>query len=144
MAPIAETTEKSEGPKSGLLKVYGLLLFVILLKPFSNLFLAWGMRRFPETLSIDPAQYVRAVLDPLIAVGIGMQILWLLMRMALLSVADLSFVLPVTAVGYVISTFLAHFFLGEQVSVQRWLGTGVIFLGTALVSFTAGRKSKPE
>jgi uncharacterized membrane protein len=144
MAPIAETTEKSEGPKSGLLKVYGLLLFVILLKPFSNLFLAWAMRRFPETLSIDPAQYVRAVLDPLIAVGIGMQILWLLMRMALLSVADLSFVLPVTAVGYVISTFLAHIFLGEQVSVQRWLGTGVIFLGTALVSFTAGRKRKPE
>jgi uncharacterized membrane protein len=143
MAPIAETTEKSEGPKSGLLKVYGLLLFVILLKPFSNLFLAWGMRRFPESLSIDPAQYSRAVLDPLIAVGIGMQVLWLLMRMALLSVADLSFVLPVTAVGYVISTFLAHIFLGEQVSVQRWLGTGVIFLGTALVSFTAGRKSKP-
>jgi uncharacterized membrane protein len=144
MAPIAETEEKRWNPKLGLVKVYGLLLFVIVLKPFSNLFLAWGMRRFPETLSIDPVQYVRAVLDPLVAIGIGMQILWLLMRMALLSVADLSFVLPVTAVGYVLSTFLAHVFLGEQVSTQRWLGTGVIFLGTALVSFTAGRKSRPE
>ena len=144
MAPVEETIEKRGGPKGGLFKVYGLLLFVILLKPFSNLFLAWGMRRFPETLSTDPAQYVRAVLDPLVAIGIGMQILWLLMRMALLSVADLSFVLPVTAVGYVLSTFLAHVFLGEQVSVQRWIGTGVIFLGTALVSFTAGRKSEPE
>jgi uncharacterized membrane protein len=144
MASIAETVEKGGNTKGGPFKVYSLLLFVILLKPFSNLFLAWGMRRFPETLSMDPVQYLRAVLDPLVAIGIGMQILWLLMRMALLSVADLSFVLPVTAVGYVLSTFLAHVFLGEQVSTERWLGTGVIFRGTALVSFTAGRKSRPE
>jgi uncharacterized membrane protein len=143
MAPISEMAEKRGSPKGGPLKVYSLLLFVILLKPFSNLFLAWGMRHFPGSLSIDPVQYVRAVLDPLVAIGIGMQILWLLMRMALLSVADLSFVLPVTAVGYVLSTFLAHVFLGEQVSTERWLGTGVIFLGTALVSFTA-RRSRPE
>jgi drug/metabolite transporter (DMT)-like permease len=143
MALTAETVEKRESRKDGPLKVYGLLLIVIVLKPCSNLFLAWGMRHFPEALSTDPVQYVRAVVDPLVAIGIGMQILWLLMRMALLSVADLSFVLPVTAVGYVLSTFLAHLFLGEQVSLERWLGTGVIFLGTALVSFTAGR-SRPE
>ena len=141
MALVAETIDKDASPKDGPFKVYGLLLLVILMKPFSNLFLAWGMRHFPETLSSHPMQYVRAVLDPLVAIGIGMQILWLLMRMALLSVADLSFVLPVTAVGYVLSTFLAHVFLGEQVSLQRWLGTGIIFLGTALVSFTARRST---
>jgi len=116
--------------------IYGLLLLVIVLKPLSNLFLAWGMRNFPETLSTDPTMYVKAVIDPLVAMGIGMQIVWLLMRMALLSLADLSFVLPVTAVGYVISTLLAHVFLNEQVSVERWMGTGLIFLGTALVGFT--------
>jgi len=116
--------------------LYGLVFLVIALKPVSNLFLAWGMRNFPETLSTDPLMYVKAVIDPLVAMGIGMQILWLLMRMALLSRADLSFVLPVTAVGYVISTLLAHVFLNEQVSVERWMGTGLIFLGTALVGFT--------
>ena len=124
-------------------QIYGLLLVVILLKPFSNLFLAWGMRHFPEALSANPVLYVRAVLDPMVAIGIAMQIVWLLMRMALLSVADLSFVLPVTAVGYVLSTFLAHVFLHEEVSMERWMGTGLIFLGTALVSFTL-RRSAPE
>jgi uncharacterized membrane protein len=99
------------------------------------------MRHFPETLSNNPIQYLRVVVDPLVVIGIGMQIVWLLMRMALLSVADLSFVLPVTAVGYVLSTFLAHVFLGEQVSLERWLGTGVIFLGTALVGLTVRRGS---
>jgi drug/metabolite transporter (DMT)-like permease len=143
MALIEETVEKRERPRVRPLKVYSLLLPVILLKPFSNLFLAWGMRHFPDTLSTDPLPYLRAVADPLVAIGIFMQILWLLMRMALLSVADLSFVLPVTAVGYVLSTFLAHVFLGEQVSAVRWVGTGVIFCGTALVSLTA-RRSRTE
>jgi uncharacterized membrane protein len=59
--------------------------------------------------------------------------------MALLSVADLSFVLPVTAVGYVVSTMLGRFVLQEPVSVERWIGTGLIFVGTALVSFTLRR-----
>jgi uncharacterized membrane protein len=142
MAPELETLDPVARARSKSAQVYSLLLLVILLKPFSNLFLAWGMRHFPETLSNNPVQYLRVVVDPLVAIGIGMQIVWLLMRMALLSVADLSFILPVTAVGYVLSTFLAHVFLGEQVSLERWLGTGVIFLGTALVGLTARRGNR--
>ncbi len=137
MAPIVEQAVKRR--KSARTGALGLLLAVILLKPFSNLFLAWGMRSFPDALFVDPAACLRVVTNPFIAVGIAMQILWLLMRMALLSVEDLSFVLPVTAVGYVLSTILARVCLHEQVSVMRWLGTGVIFLGTALVSFTMRR-----
>ena len=59
--------------------------------------------------------------------------------MALLSLADLSYVLPVTAVGYVIAAFLGKTFLSETVSNQRWLGTALIFLGAALVSSRPGR-----
>jgi uncharacterized membrane protein len=126
-------------PKPKPARMYLLLLAVILIKPFSNLFLAWGMRHFPEQLAANPVMYVRAIFDPLVAIGIGMQVVWLLMRMALLSVADLSFVLPVTAVGYVVSTVLGRFVLQEQVSVERWMGTGFIFVGTALVTFTLRR-----
>ncbi len=126
----------SQHQKKNRMRLYGLLFFVIFLKPFSNLFLAWGMRHFPDSLSTDPVMYIRAVIDPLVAIGIGMQILWLMLRMALLSLADLSFVLPVTAVGYVISTVLAHFLLYEPVSMKRWMGTILIFMGTAVVGFT--------
>jgi uncharacterized membrane protein len=62
-----------------------------------------------------------------------MQILWLLFRMKLLSLADLSFVLPVTAVGYVLTTVLGRIFLHEEVSTERWIAVALIFLGTALV-----------
>jgi len=115
---------------------YGLVLIVTLLKPFSNLFLAWGMRQFSELLALNPATYLRAMLDPLVALGIVMQILWLLTRMSLLSVADLSFVLPVTSAGYVLSTLLGRVFLHEQVSGERWIGAILISLGAALVAST--------
>ena len=66
--------------------------------------------------------------------GIALLILWMLTRMALLGWADLTYVLPVTALGYVLSTVLAAAFLGEVVSAKRWLGTVLIVLGTALVA----------
>lgn len=115
---------------------YGLVVIVTLLKPFSNLFLAWGMRQFSEVLALNPAAYLRAMLDPLVALGIVMQILWLLTRMSLLSVADLSFVLPVTSAGYVLSTLLGRVFLHEPVSASRWAGALLISLGAALVAST--------
>ena len=64
-------------------------------------------------------------------------ILALLTRMALLSLADLSFVLPVTAIGYVFAVFLGKIFLHEAVTGQRWLGTVLIFAGALLVGVTS-------
>ena len=65
--------------------------------------------------------------------GIGLLILWMLSRMALLGWADLTYVLPVTALGYVLSTALAAIFLSEQITTKRWAGTVLIVMGTALV-----------
>jgi drug/metabolite transporter (DMT)-like permease len=53
--------------------------------------------------------------------------------MALLSWADLSYVLPVTALGYVANALLGRYFLSEQISPQRWAGTLLIVAGTTLV-----------
>jgi uncharacterized membrane protein len=111
-----------------------LLLAVILLKPFSNLFLAWGSRALPGSLSAHPLLLATAILNPLILLGVAMQALWLLLRMRLLSIADLSYVLPVTAIGYVITTLLGWLFLHEHVSASRWAGTVLISFGTALVA----------
>lgn len=115
----------------------GLVIFVTLLKPFSNLFLAWGMKHFPMAVSMNPLFYLNAMLDPLVTTGVAMQIVWLLARMSLLSVADLSFVLPVTAAGYGISTVLGRFVLHEQVSASRWAGAILISLGTGLAAGTS-------
>jgi uncharacterized membrane protein len=118
-------------------RVWTIVLLFIALKAAGNLSLAWGMKHFPQTMSANPIPYIQAMFDPFVALGVLALILALLMRMALLSLADLSYVLPVTAIGYVIAAFLGKTFLSESVSGQRWLGTVLIFAGAALVGSTA-------
>ena len=118
-------------------RAYRLLALALVLRPFGNFCLAWGMKHFSQVLSANPFVYIRAMMNPFVALGVGALALGLLTRMALLSLADLSFVLPLSATGYIVSTFLGKFFLAEQVTSGRWLGTVLIFLGTALVSFTS-------
>ena len=120
-----------------ILKTYFVLLFFLALKAAGNSAMAWGMKQVPEKMSMNPALYLRAMLNPFVALGILALILALLTRMALFSLADLSFVLPVTAVGYVIAVFLGKVFLHETVTSQRWLGTALIFAGAALVGSTS-------
>jgi drug/metabolite transporter (DMT)-like permease len=119
------------------LKTYSVLLFFLALKAVGNSAMAWGMKQVPERMSLNPELYLRAMLNPFVAIGIVALILALLTRMALFSLADLSFVLPVTAVGYVIAVFLGKVFLHETVTNQRWLGTLLIFAGAILVGSTS-------
>lgn len=123
-------------------RILRLIVWVTLLKPFSNVFLAWGMHDIPSIVTTHPSYLLRAFLDPFVIAGIAMQIVWLLLRMSLLSIADLTFVLPVTAAGYVVSTFLGKVVLHETVSMERWIGVILITIGTAVVASTpriAGR-----
>lgn len=112
------------------------MLLFIALKAFGNLSLAWGTKHFRQHLSVSPLPYIAAMLNPFVTAGIAMLVLSLLTRLALLSLADLSFVLPVTAVGYVLSAWLGVTFLGETVTPVEWMGTLFIFAGAAVVSST--------
>ena len=129
---------KDAGNRSrALLKTYSVLVFFLALKAVGNSAMAWGMKQVPERMSMNPALYLRAMLNPFVALGVAALILALLTRMALFSLADLSFVLPVTAVGYVIAVVLGKVFLGETVTNQRWVGALLIFAGAAAVGSTA-------
>jgi len=128
---------------SGGVKTYSALFVFLALRAVGNSAMAWGMKQVPTRMSVNPSLYVHAMLEPFVAVGVVALILALLARMALLSLADLSFVLPVTAVGYVIAVVLGKTFLHETVTNQRWLGTLLIFAGAALVGSTTRRTSPP-
>jgi drug/metabolite transporter (DMT)-like permease len=127
---------KSRPPKA---RTYSIVAVFIALKAVGNLSLAWGMKHFPQTMSANPLPYLKAMLNPFVAGGIAALILALLTRMALFSLADLSFVLPVTAVGYFLAAVLGKTLLHESVSSERWLGTVLIVAGAALVGSGAHR-----
>lgn len=54
----------------------------------------------------------------------------------LLSYADLSFVVPLTAVSYITNTVGARFFLHERITKERWMGTLLVAFGVSLVSLS--------
>ena len=76
------------------------------------------------------------MLNPFVALGIALLTLWLLTRMALLSWADLSFVLPVTAIAYFLAAVLGKVFLNESITPLQWLGVILIFAGAVMVGTT--------
>jgi len=64
--------------------------------------------------------------------------------LTLLSRADLSFVLPLTSVSFVIGALLARYVLNEDVTLTRWVGTLVICLGVYLVASGQARTEVVE
>lgn len=54
--------------------------------------------------------------------------------MSLLSISDLSFAVPVTAVTYVLETALAKFLLKEHICMGRWTGALLVACGVALLA----------
>ena len=114
-----------------------LAVFVIATNVAGNLAMSWGMKHQSMDLGLSPLPYLRLIFSPWVMLGTTLLIFWLLSRMTLLGWADLSYVLPVTSLGYVLNALGGKFFFGEEISWQRWAGTGAIVIGIVLVGMTA-------
>lgn len=75
-----------------------------------------------------------AFVDPWVILGILFLAGFFYSYLTALSWADLTFVLPATAFGYVVTAFLSRFFLHETVSPWRWAGVLLITCGVGLVA----------
>lgn len=103
---------------------------VVLANVCGNFFMKLGM---PAELP-TPLSYLAVLFRPQVAFGVTLLVVWMLSRMTLLSWADLSYVLPVTAVGYVLVALAGRLLLHENISGKRWSGILLIMAGVALVS----------
>jgi uncharacterized membrane protein len=127
------------------LKTRVLTTVVILANVLGNFLMSWGLHRHGHVLGGSVAGYLKAFVNPWVSCGVCLLIVWLLSRMALLSWADLSYVLPVTSAGYVLNAVMGRVFLGEHITPARWAGTLLIMAGTALVGSTSIRTTNtPE
>lgn len=121
------------------LKTRILTAIVIAANVLGNFFMSWGLKQRGAALGASVLEYLTVFVDPWVAGGVCLLIVWLLSRMTLLSWADLSYVLPITSIGYVLNAIMGWLFLGEHISAARWTGTLLIVAGTALVGSTAVR-----
>jgi drug/metabolite transporter (DMT)-like permease len=122
-------------------------VLTILSNVAGNSFLTHGMQQLGD-IGNSPLALIGALFHPWVALGVVLLIVWTLTHMALLSWADLSYVMPVTAISYVVTAFAARLFLGETVSPARWIGIVLVTAGVTLVGRTAAATSiiegKPE
>lgn len=119
--------------------------FTILSNVAGNSFLTYGMQRLGD-VGNSPLGLIAALFHPFVALGVVLLIVWTLTHMALLSWADLSYVMPVTALSYVVTAFAARIFLGEVVSPARWIGIVLVTAGVTLVGRSAAStvEGKPQ
>jgi len=96
-----------------------------------------AMKALGEVHDVRPAalmQFVwRAARVAWMWVGIGLMTVAFFSLLALLSMENVSFVVPVTAMSYAAGAAGAALFLRERVTKQRWLGVLVVCLGVTLV-----------
>lgn len=118
------------------MKTAAVLTIAIISQAIGNVYLTKGMKAV-KAASIDDALMstaLRAAGSPTVWLGTALLIVFFALYSAALSWADLSFVLPATAFGYVLNVAAGHYFLNESVTPARWAGSAIIMLGVVLVS----------
>src|SRR5438874_12685003 len=110
-----------------------LTLVVVFSNVIGNFSLSRGMRGTDPAAFRSPLGYIEPLFNPWVALGVSLLVVWMLSQMLLLSWADLSYVLPVTSIGYVLTAVAGRVILHEQISPARWMGVTLIMAGVALV-----------
>ncbi|MGH9428439.1 MAG: EamA family transporter [Terriglobia bacterium] len=128
------------------------LITAIVAQAFGDVCLTKGMKAitsletndagFSESLSRVSHIALQAMQSPMVWIGTLLLIVFFVLFSAALSWADLSFVLPATAFGYVLNVAAGNYFLGESVSNRRWAGAVIITLGVLFVSRSSQRTSE--
>ena len=122
---------------------YLILGSVAICAPLGDTFLSRGMTRIPPISLGHPASLLAAVFTPWIAVGIALLIGFFASYLTALSWADLTFVLPATALGNVIVALLSHYWLHESISIERWCGISLITVGVGFVAHGPSLTERP-
>lgn len=125
-----------------LIKLMMGVFFAVTASTIGDLLLAKGMQKVGEVrwtgLKGAAKTLLRVITTPEIPLAVVFLAIFFFSWLALLSRADLSLILPMTALTYILNGLAAGPVLGETVSRQRWLGLWVITVGVVLVTVSAG------
>lgn len=112
------------------MKTIPLILFSIGLAVTGQIFLKIGM---DEIGKVELSQFLSLIMkvltSPILIIGLLFYAVSAVLWMMVLSQVNLSYAYPFLGLTYVAMLFLTKFFLQEQISTWRWLGTALIFLG---------------
>jgi drug/metabolite transporter (DMT)-like permease len=114
---------------------YLMLAGVTIFAAAGDAMLSHGMKQIGSISIQHLPRIIFSVWNPSVAIGIVLLLAFFASYMTALSWADLTYVMPATAMGYVLLALVAKFILHEHVSALRW--AGIMFI-TGGVGFVAG------
>src|SRR6266704_2524085 len=127
-------------------KLLLILLIGLVFEAAGVVLLKKGINQIGEAQKIVPAEAVRIIkagaTNPTVLLGVFFEALFFAFLLVLMSKSDITFLWPLTALSFVMTTFAALIFLGEKVSLVRWAGVVFIMIGAALISYSEHSKPK--
>jgi drug/metabolite transporter (DMT)-like permease len=120
---------------------YMILVAVMLTASVGDTLLSRGMAQVGAVDVHHLGLLWQALFNPYVDAGIVLLIGFFASYMTALSWADLTFVMPATAFGYVVVALLGHFWLHEYLSVYRCAGIALI---VCAVGFVANGPARTE
>lgn len=119
-----------------------LLLLIVIAGTGGELCISRTMKTIGEVTDFRPINLFRVMIRAMhvgwMWIGLLLSIIAFLALLGALSIENVSFVVPVTAISYAAGTLGGKIFLGERVSLQRWAGVALVCIGVTLVFL--GRK----
>jgi drug/metabolite transporter (DMT)-like permease len=113
------------------------LFFVVFAGTGGELCVTRAMKHVGEVKDFRPHSLLRvifrAVQQPWMWIGLSLMALAFFSLLGVLSIENVSFVVPVTALSYAAGALGGVVFLGERVSGRRWVGVLLVCLGVTLV-----------
>ena len=114
-----------------------LLFLVVVSGTGGEICVTRAMKHVGEVTDFRPMALVRVILQAMkvswMWIGISMMALAFFSLLAVLSIENVSFVVPVTALNYAAGALGGKFFLEERVTPRRWAGVLLVCVGVTLV-----------
>lgn len=125
------------------IKTISLMLVAVTAVTFGDIFMSQAMKSIGEIkitgLRSLFATGLKIFTTPKVWLAISLMATFFFLWLTVLSFADLSYALPMTALTYVLNGALVGPLLGEAVTPARWAGILLIAVGVALVSVTGAK-----
>lgn len=125
------------------LKIFAVIFFSVSLSALAQIALKIGMTAPGVRRALDQSDqlaklFVTVFSSPYILVGFLMYITGAVLWLFVLSKLDVSLAYPYIGIGFIITMVVGTMFLGEALSMSRFVGTLLVVAGITLISSQAG------
>jgi drug/metabolite transporter (DMT)-like permease len=121
-------------------KLLIILIVGLLFEAVGVVYLNKGLKQVGEVRQINVPEVLRVVRNGVtnrnILLGVLFEAIFFGTLLVLMSQGTVSFIWPLTSLGFVLTTIAARFILHEEVSLLRWSGVLLIVFGAGLITYS--------